>query len=684
MIVAIIQARMSSTRLPRKMLADIAGRPMLWHVANRVKRARHVDQVVVATSDQPADEPIEDFCRAEGIECFRGSMDDVLDRFHQAARHYKADAVVRITGDCPLIDPEVIDKVVARYLEGDLDYASNYLRYSFPDGLDTEIFSFSALEYAGQYATEPRQREHVVPFIKNHDGFRKANVGNENDLSQEQHRWVVDEPRDLDFVREVYARLDRGDGPQFGMKEVLELLSEEPDLREINQGITLNEGAYRSFAKEAPLPAQTRSLKRSEDLKSRAGKVIPSYTQTFSKGPTQYVQGVAPSFIARGEGCRVWDVDGNEYIDYPMALGPITLGHNYPAVSEAVMRQMRDGTIFSLSHPLEVEVAEMLVDVIPSAEMVRYGKNGSDATSGAIRAARAYTGRDIIACYGYHGWQDWFIGTTTRNKGVPRAVQELTFTFDYNNIGSLEKIFAEHPGRVAAVIMEPVGVVEPKDDFLRKVRTITEREGALLIFDEIVTGFRVALGGAQEHYGVTPDLTCCGKGMGNGYPIAAVAGRRDVMELFDEIFFSFTFGGEALSLAATKATITEMRDKDVIGHLWEQGRRLRDGFNVLATAYGIAENAECVGLGPRTSTSFKDESGATWLELKSLFQQECLKRGVLFLGGHNLCYSHGNADIDQTLRVYRTAMEICTVAIKEADVPGRLEGDPVQAVFRHP
>ncbi|MBI4658312.1 MAG: aminotransferase class III-fold pyridoxal phosphate-dependent enzyme, partial [Verrucomicrobia bacterium] len=246
------------------------------------------------------------------------------------------------------------------------------------------------------------------------------------------------------------------------------------------------------------------------------------------------------------------------------------------------------------------------------------------------------------------------------------------------------RIFAEHPGQVAAVIMEPVGVVEPKDNFLQRVRQLTEREGALLIFDEIITGFRLALGGAQEYFGVTPDLTCCGKAMGNGYPIAAIAGRREVMELFDEIFFSFTFGGETLSLAAAKATITEMKNKNVIGHLFEQGRRLRDGYNVLAREYGIERHTACAGLGPRTSTSFKDDSGATWLELKSLFQQECLKRGVLFLGGHNMSYGHSNADVDQTLRVYRTAMEICAVAIKEGDVADRLEGPPVQPVFRHP
>jgi glutamate-1-semialdehyde 2,1-aminomutase/spore coat polysaccharide biosynthesis protein SpsF len=411
--------------------------------------------------------------------------------------------------------------------------------------------------------------------------------------------------------------------------------------------------------------------------------VIPSYTQTFSKGPSQYVQGVAPGFIARGEGSHVWDVDGNEYIDYPMALGPIILGHNYPAVTEAVMRQMRYGSIFSLSHPLEVEVAELLVEIIPSAEMVRFSKNGSDATSGAVRVARAYTGRDIIACCGYHGWQDWYIGTTTRNKGVPEAVQELTIPFDYNDFASLERIFAENPGQIAAVIMEPVGVVEPRDDFLQKIRRLTEREGAILIFDEIITGFRVGLGGAQEYFDVTPDLTCCGKAMGNGYPVAAIAGRRDIMEWFDEIFFSSTFGGEALSLAAAKATITEMREKKVIEHLWAVGLRLRDGYNVLAKEYGIAQNTECLGLGPRTSTSFKGESETASLELKSLFQQECLKRGVLFLGGHNMSYSHSDADVDQTLRVYRTAMEICSMALKEGDVLERLEGPPVQPVFRH-
>ena len=682
MIVAIIQARMSSTRLPGKVLADIAGRPMLWHVTDRVGRARLVDLVVVATSRDPADEPIAEFCREEAVECYRGSTDDVLDRFYRAAEHFRAEAIVRFTADCPLVDAGVIDKVIATYLENGYDYVTNSLRYTYPDGLDTEVFSFAALERAWHEATSPREREHVVSYFKYSGLFRIANVDNATDPSGEGYRWSVDEPHDLEFVREVYARLHREAEAPFGMREVLRLLSENPEIATINQGILRNEGAFKSLVREAPLPVQPRSLSRSSELQARAERLIPSGTQTFSKGPTQFVQGVAPGFLARGEGSHVWDADGNEYIDYPMALGPIILGHNYPAVTEAVTRQMRDGTIFSLPHPLEVEVAETLVEIVPCAEMVRFGKNGSDATSGAVRAARAYTGRDVIACCGYHGWQDWYIGTTTRSKGVPQAVRELTIPFEYNNIASLEQIFSDHPGAVAAVIMEPVGVVEPQDQFLNSVRQLTEREGALLIFDEVLTGFRLAMGGAQEYFDVLPDMACCGKAMGNGYPIAAVVGRREVMELFDDIFFSFTFGGEALSLAATKATIAEMRDKKVIEHLWTQGRRLRDGYNVLAQEYGLGQNTECLGLGPRTSTAFKDESGAVWLELKSLFQQECLKRGILFLGGHNICYSHSNADIDHTLRVYRTAMEICAVAMREGDVLERLEGKPVEPVFR--
>jgi glutamate-1-semialdehyde 2,1-aminomutase/spore coat polysaccharide biosynthesis protein SpsF len=420
------------------------------------------------------------------------------------------------------------------------------------------------------------------------------------------------------------------------------------------------------------------------DYLTRAKRLIPSQTQTFSKGPTQFVQGVSPAFLARGQGSHVWDVDGNEYIDYITALGPVILGYNYPAVTEAVIKQIHDGTSFSLPHYLEVELAELLVELIPCAEMVRFGKNGSDATAGAVRVARAFTVRDKIACCGYHGWQDWYIGTTTRRLGVPKSIQQLTLTFEYNNIESLERLFEENPDEIAAVIMEPVGVIEPEDDFLAKVKDVTHKNGALLIFDEIVTGFRVALGGAQAYFGVIPDLACFGKAMANGFPLSAVVGRREIMELFDEVFFSFTFGGEAVSLAAAAATIKEMQEKIVIGHLWEQGQKLKDGYNVLARELGMAGYTQCVGLPPHTVMTFRDKDGATGLVLRSLLQQELVKRSVLFLVGNNICYSHSDADVDHTLRAYRAALEYMAKAFDSDDPLAFLEGEPVQPVFRRP
>ncbi len=276
---------------------------------------------------------------------------------------------------------------------------------------------------------------------------------------------------------------------------------------------------------------------QSTKLFKRAQEVIPSATQTFSKGWTQFVQGATPNFIQRGEGVFVYDVDGNRYTDYMMALGAISMGYAWEPMKKAALRQLDDGLVFTLPHPLEVEVAELLTKTIPCAEMVRFGKNGSDVTSGAIRVARAVTGRDKIAFCGYHGWQDWYIASTVRDLGIPKFNKELIFEFKYNDIDSLKKILEENPNEIAAVIMEPVGLIEPQDNFLAKVRDVATSVGALLIFDEVVSGFRMALGGAQALYGVTPDLSTCGKGMGNGVPISAVVGKREYMEYFDKVFF---------------------------------------------------------------------------------------------------------------------------------------------------
>ena len=538
MIAAIIQARIGSDRLPGKCLADIAGKPLLRRVVERARASSLLDDVIVATTTESGDDPLADLVEKLGVKCFRGSEDDVLDRVYSAARHYGVDHVVRLTGDCPLLDPEIIDRVIEAYRSKGCDYATNTMRYTYPDGLDVEVFSFAVLEQAWEDARLPSEREHVTPFIRTSGRFSTFNVEGPEDLSR--FKWSVDTEADLELARAIYQGL--AERPCFGLDDVVALLEKRPDLMAMNAHGIVNEGYYISLLEDEPIPARPLPVSRSYALKDRSLRLIPSGSQTFSKGPSQFVQGVAPVFLKRGSGSHVWDVDGNEYVDYMMALGPVILGHNFLAVTEAATRQMADGVAFSQAHPLEVELAELLVETIPCAEMVRFGKNGSDATSAAVRVARAYTEREMVACCGYHGWQDWYIGTTTRNRGVPRAVQELTATFRYNDLASLEQIFARHPCQVAAVIMEPIGIEEPRDGFLEQVRELATREGTILIYDEVITGFRLAMGGAQEHFGVVPDLACFGKAMGNGFPISTVVGRRDIMELFDEVFFSSTFG----------------------------------------------------------------------------------------------------------------------------------------------
>lgn len=672
---------MGSTRLPNKTLMKLGDMPMLWHFLERVKKSKHIDNILVATTKEKRDDAIYDFTRRNGYLSFRGKEHDVLDRFYTAAKEFKAETVVRVTPDCPLICPEIIDKVIREYLKGGYDYVTNTLVYTYPEGCDVEVFSFKALERAWQKARGLSDRENVTPFLRNSSYFRLKNVESEDPVDPNKHKWSVDTAEDFNFVSQVYKYLYKK-GKNFNLKEIMGLLKTHPEIQNINSKAIVNEGYYRSLLKNPLIRPSNLNIRRSLLLRKKAEDLIPGCSQTFSKGPTQFVQGVAPVFAEKAYGSHVWDVDGNEFIDYAMALGPIILGHNYPAVVNSVKRALKYGNTFTLPHRLEVELAELICRVVPYAEMVRFGKNGSDVTSGAVRVARAYTGRDKIACCGYHGWQDWYVATTTMNKGVPESVKKLTLTFEYNEIETLERLFSRNPKQIAGVIMEPVGVVEPQDGFLEKVRDVTHKNGAVLIFDEVVTGFRLALGGAGEYFKVYPDLACFGKAMGNGFPIAAIAGKRAIMKLFTEVFYSFTFGGEISSIAASLATVNELKAKNVIPYIWEQGRKIKDGYNVLVRDLGLERYTGCIGLPPRTVITFKDRKGDTDLLLKSLFQQECLRRGILFTAGHNICFSHSNKDIDYTLRVYCAVLKIIKEAIRKNIVNKLIKGEPVTPVFR--
>ena len=424
------------------------------------------------------------------------------------------------------------------------------------------------------------------------------------------------------------------------------------------------------------------SFDRSEALYHRALATVPLASQTFSKSAMNLVKGASPLFFERGEGPYAWDIDGNRYLDYLLGLLPIVLGYCDPDVDKAIKEQLGRGIIFSLATPLEVELSELLVELIPCAEMVRFGKNGSDATSAAVRLARAYTGRDKIALCGYHGWHDWYIGTTSRSLGVPRAVQELSAAFPYNNANALEALLKQHPDEFAAIILEPAGALEPAPGFLERLRALSDEYGVVLIFDEIVTGFRIDIGGAQTYYGVTPDLACFGKSMGNGMPISAIVGRREIMRGMEDIFFSGTFGGEALSLAASIATIRKLQTTNTIPRLHRLGDRLSAGIVNILDECGLSTRFALKGVSWRPIVQ-PLESEVSGVIANSLLRQELVANGIFQGAGINLCLAHDTDEVfNETLAAWRQAAKAVSEAFASNNPESHLRGEPIQPVFQ--
>ena len=416
-----------------------------------------------------------------------------------------------------------------------------------------------------------------------------------------------------------------------------------------------------------------RKYRKSYQLWEKANALLMDGVLTLSKSPEGMGIGCCPVFAKRAKGAYFWDCDGNRYIDYPLALGPIILGHAYDEVDNVVKKQMKNGLLYSLSNSAELDLAESLCGLIPSAEKVKFLKTGSEAMSAAVRVARAYTGREIVAVCGYHGWHDWTIVRSAKNAGVPKALNDLVFEFTYNEIESLNKIFVEHPGKVAAVVLEPVGMYPPKDDFLKKVATLTKKNNALLIFDEIITGFRLDLGGAQSFFSVTPDLSVFGKAMANGYPISAFVGKKEIIDaVSDKVFISSTYAGDLLAITAAIKTIEILKKKKVNKYILSLGQKLKDGLNFVLNENQI--NGACEGLPHKTFLVFDDASGVSGKLVETIFRQVCLAKGVFLGYGHFISFSHTEKDIDFSLNVAAQALEVIKGALNRGDLESLLKG----------
>tara|TARA_B100001057_G_C22851639_1_gene951180 strand:+ start:1092 stop:2423 length:1332 start_codon:yes stop_codon:yes gene_type:complete len=432
-----------------------------------------------------------------------------------------------------------------------------------------------------------------------------------------------------------------------------------------------------------PKKSKRLNLKYSNEAWKNALKFIPGGVQTFSKMPLQHGDGVAPKFIKKSKGCYTWDIDNNKYVDYICSLGPIILGYADKAVDTSAKKMIDSGQLIpSLPNKIETDLSKILVQNIPSAEMVRFGKNGSDVTQAAIRAARGLTGKNKVAACGYHGYHDWFIGTTSRNLGVPKEVRNLTKIFKYNDIDSLYHLFKKNKSEIAAVIMEPVNFVNPKDDFLNKVKDLTHANKAILIFDEIITGFRASLGGAQKIFNVTPDLSCFGKAMANGYPISAVVGKKEFMEIFNEVFFSSTFGGEAISIAASMTTIKEIKKRNTIKKINDLGLELIKNFRESIHTYNLNQHVSITGFGWWPKYTFYDRNMKQSFELQTLFQQEIVKRGILTRAGIFITDSHTKKIIEKTSEIFDETLYFISNCIKNKSINKNIEGSLIQPVMR--
>ena len=425
-----------------------------------------------------------------------------------------------------------------------------------------------------------------------------------------------------------------------------------------------------------------RKFTKSNKFLRKVKEVIPLASQTFSKSHLVYVDGAAPMFITHAKGSHVWDIDGHEYVDMINGLLPIILGYQYPAVDNAIKKQLDKGIVFSLPSPLEYELAQLITKHIPGAEMVRFGKTGSDVTSAAVRLARAVTGREHVAVGGYHGWHDWYIGSTTRYLGVPEAVRKLTHKFAYNDISSLEKIFKQHKNEVAAVILEPMNTDFPADNYLQKVKNLAHKHEALLIFDEMITGFRFDLGGAQKLFGVIPDLACFGKSIANGMPLSVLVGKKKYMEKVNDIFFSGSYLGETLSLAAAIATIKEIERKGVIEKVRRKGEYLQEHTRRLIADTGLGDVIRLTGHPSWQLFLFSEGYGYKPLEIKTYIQQEILQAGFLWSGSHNMSYAHSKEDLDGILAAYKKVFTKLKRLLITKQLRQNLAGKPISDVFK--
>lgn len=487
--IAIVQARMGSNRLPGKSMRSIVGIPMIGVLLSRLSRSSEIDQIVVATSTNAENDVLVEYVENLGFSCFRGSEDDVLSRFLGVTELISSDLIVRITGDCPLVDPRLVDALIREYERLNIDYISNIAPPTFPDGLDIEVFSVAALRKSASITNSKYDHEHVTPHLRLSGQFKTSNYINFKDMSG--LRWTVDELEDLEVANNIFSYFSPD--LDFTWKDVAKLQQTNPELFSANEQLTRNQGA---------------KMSKGQKLWGRAKRVIPGGNMLLSKRAEMFLPELWPAYFKKSKGCTVWDLDGRAYTDMTiMGVGTNILGYGNEEVDDVVIQAVKDGNMSTLNAPEEVYLAEKLIQIHPWADMVRFARTGGEANAVAIRIARAATAKDKVAVCGYHGWHDWYLSANLGSddelsghllpglqpKGVPRNLGGTVYPFNYNDFSGLEELINRHD--IGIIKMEVVRNVAPDDDFLHKVRELASKRNIVLIFDECTSGFRETLGG---------------------------------------------------------------------------------------------------------------------------------------------------------------------------------------------
>ncbi len=612
----IIQARYNSTRLPGKVLKKIGKHTILNILIKRLSKLNKNYKIIVATGTSKNDDKINDYLKKKKIPIFRGSNKNVLSRFFECAKINKFKNIIRITADCPLIDCKILEKTIKLFENKKLDYASNTMPPTYPDGLDVEVFTFSALKKAYKHAKNTHDLEHVTPYIRKNKFFKKDNLINSENYSN--LRWTLDEPRDLKFLNELDKKIDliRAD-----YKDILECLKKYPYISKINWDITRNEGA---------------KIGQGQKLWKRAKEIIPGGNMLLSKRSEMFLPNLWPSYFKSSKYNQVIDLDGNKFTDFIFSVGQNTLGYRNQNVEKKVISALKFGNMTTLNCYEEVKVAEKLIELHPWFDMVRFARSGGEANAIAVRIARASTNKPNIAICGYHGWHDWYLASNLAgsNKledhllpglnpaGVHPNLKNTVFPFEYNNFEKLKKIIDTK--KIGIIKMEVSRNYGPKNQFLEKIRKICDEKKIILIFDECTSGFRQCFGGLHKHYKIKPDMAMFGKALGNGHAITAVVGKKEIMSCAQSTFISSTFWTERVGNVAALATMDEMERIKSWEVISQTGKKIKSGWNKLAKSHGI--KIDIGGLDALCSFNIKSKNSNKY---KTLITQEMLKKKFL-------------------------------------------------------